>query len=479
MTSQTASDSLPGQDVIANSGRWAFLSLFCGAAFWLVVAGVLGLIASIKVHAPALLADCAWFSYGRLKVASTGAFNFGFATQAAVAVGLWLAAVLGSTRVRLPFLSVIAGKVWNIGVFLGVFGVMYGDGSGHAMLEFPRYAMGFLLFAYIGLAIPFFVTFHNRSVRGLYPSVWFVVAGMFWFAWLFSTAVFLLQIAPVRGILQAAVEGWFANGFVTVWLFPIAIALVLYLRPAMSGSSIPSRATILLGFWTLAFIGPWGGIAVGTPLPAWVGGVSSAMSALFLIPVLAIFQSVGGMRRKPSTGAYSRISWGLADYSFLALMLYGVLTAANSFAVFYHVTEFTFVTTALQDLALYGVVSTALFAAAFQILPRLVAPCELSARAAGWHSMIFRVAAGVLVLSLLLAGVGQGRAMANPEVPFASVTNDYKMWFRLSTAGELLVVVAGLIFFAYVVVTFFRVIRSEYLACEWCGPSARAVEVAS
>jgi cytochrome c oxidase cbb3-type subunit 1 len=475
-----ANDDAPvTPEAIVASGRWALLGSFGGAAFWLAVAGILGLIASIKMHSPGLLAGSEWFSYGRLKAASAGAFNFGFATQAAVGVALWLVALLGRSRIKLSFLSMVAGKLWNIGVLLGVVAVLYGDLAGHPMIEFPRYAMGVLLFAYIGMAVPVFVTFHHRSVRELYPSLWFVVAALFWFAWLLSTAVFLLQVAPVRGVLQAAVEGWFANGFATVWLFPMAIAVMLYLRPMMSESAIVSRATILLGFWTLAFLGPWGGIAAGTPLPAWVGAVSTSLSSLLLIPILAVFQSVGGMRRRPTDNPFDVISWKLADYSFLALVLFGVLTAVNSFAMVYRITQFTFVITGLQTLAIYGVGATALFAAAFQILPRVVPPSSLCPVLARVFSIGFRSGTAVLVLSLLLAGQGQGRMLANPEMAFIEATNASKMWFRLSTIGDLFLALAGVLFFGYVIATALRLVRAEYRACEWCGAGVKAAEVAT
>lgn len=479
MTSQPSIDDVLTPETTVASGRWAFLALFGGAAFWLAVAGVLGLIASVQLHAPTLLADCAWFSYGRLKAAAAGAFNFGFATQAAVAVALWLAALLGRTTVKLGFISVIAGKLWNLGVLLGVGGVMYGDGSGFEHFEFPRYAVGVLLFAFIGMALPVFVTFHNRSVRELYPSLWFVVGGLFWFAWLLSTAGLLLHAAPVRGVLQAAVQGWFANGFVTLWLLPVALAALLYLRPALSGAAVPSRATVLLGFWSLAFIAPWGGIPVGTPLPSWVGAVSTSMSSLLLIPIMAIFFSLGGMKRPASLDSFGVISWKLADFSFLSLVLFGVLNTLNSLALVYPVTQFTLVVPALKTLAIYGVATTALLAAAFQILPRLTAPCAMCSRVAWSLSLLTRIGTATIVISLLLAGFAQGRALVNPGLPFADVTAASKMWFRLSTLGDLLLLVGGLLFLAYVTANIFFSLRREYTACEWCRSGAQPAEVAS
>lgn len=479
MTSQPSIDDVLTPETTVASGRWAFLALFGGAAFWLAVAGVLGLIASIQMHAPTLLADCACFSHGRLKAAAAGAFNFGFATQAAVAVALWLAALLGRTTVKLGFISVLAGKLWNIGVLLGVGGVMYGDGSGFEHFEFPRYAVGVLLFAFIGLALPVFVTFHNRTERELYPSLWFVVGGLFWFAWLLSTAGLLLHAAPVRGVLQAAVQGWFANGFVTLWLLPIALAVLLYLRPALSGAVVPSRATVLLGFWSLAFIAPWGGIPAGTPLPSWVGAVSTSMSSLLLIPILAMFFSLGGMKRPASLDAFGVISWKLADFSFLALVLFGVLNTLNSFAQVYQITQFTLVVPALRTLAIYGVATTALLAAVFQILPKLTAPCAMCSRVAWLLSLLTRTGTAVVVLSLLLAGRAQGFALVNPETPFAEVTAASSWWFKMSSAGDLLLMVGGLMFLAYVTVNIFMAVKREYTACEWCHAGDKPAEVAS
>lgn len=472
-------EASPSQDAIVASGRWAFFGMFCGAAVWLVIAGVLGLIASVKMHSPTMLADSAWFTYGRLKAAAAGAFNFGFATQVAIAAALWLAAVLGRTTVRLPLISLMAGKLWNIGVLLGVVGVMYGDSTGHEWLEFPRYSMGVLLVAFIGLSLPVFVTFHNRSVRELYPSLWFAIAGLFWFAWLLSTAVLLLHVAPVRGVLQASVQGWFANGFVSVWLLPVAIAILLFLRPALSGTEIPSRATVLLGFWSLAFFGPWGGIPAGTPLPAWVGAVSTSMSSLILIPILAIFFGVGGMKRTASLDSFGVISWKLADFSFLALVLYGVLATVNTFAPVYQMTQFTFVTTALQSLAVYGVAGTALLAAAFQIVPRLAPTSGMCTVVARVLSGLVRGGLLVFVISILLAGLNQALALAKPGVAFAEVTADSKMWFRLSTLGELLLLAGGVVFLMYVTATLYRALRAEYAACEWCNAAAKPAEVAS
>jgi cbb3-type cytochrome oxidase subunit 1 len=185
------------------------------------------------------------------------------------------------------------------------------------------------------------------------------------------------------------------------------------------------------------------------------------------------------MKRPASLDAFGVISWKLADFSFLALVLYGVLATVNTFAPVYQVSQFTFASTALQALALYGVAGTALLAAAFQILPRLAPTCAMCALVARVQSALVRGGIAVFVISMLVAGLQQGLALANPEVAFAGVTAASKMSFRLSTLGDLSLMLGGLVFLTYVTVSLYRALRVEYAACEWCNTNAKPVEVAS
>src|ERR1051325_3568768 len=81
---RTAGESACTASEIDASCRWPLLTLFVGAVIWLVLNSVLGLITSIKLHAPGFLADCSWLSYGRVSPAQTNALMFGFASQAAI-----------------------------------------------------------------------------------------------------------------------------------------------------------------------------------------------------------------------------------------------------------------------------------------------------------------------------------------------------------------------------------------------------------
>src|SRR5439155_16958419 len=176
------------------SCRIPLLVLFGGAAFWLVLSSVLGVLASLKFHNPNLLADYAWLTYGRVRPAATCAFLYGFAIPAGLGVGLWILARLGRTTLVQPILITLGITLWNLGVLLGLAGILAGDSTGYEMLEMPRYAALFLFLVYIIIAVFGLMTFHERQHRALFISQWFIVAAIFWFPWIFSTAALLLLV---------------------------------------------------------------------------------------------------------------------------------------------------------------------------------------------------------------------------------------------------------------------------------------------
>src|SRR5262249_12298956 len=147
-----------------------------------------GMVASLQFHKPTLFANCAWLLYGRMRPAATNAFLYGFCLQAAIGVSLWLLCRLGRARVFQLLLITFGAKFWNLGVTIGIIGILAGDGSGYENFDMPRYAALFLFIGYAVMATFILLTSHRRSVRELYVSEWFLLAAMFWFPWIFSTA---------------------------------------------------------------------------------------------------------------------------------------------------------------------------------------------------------------------------------------------------------------------------------------------------
>jgi len=195
---------LPAAEIDASL-RWPVLFLFASATVWLLVGSVLSFVTFMKFGSPGFLADYPWLTLGRVRPAAVNAFLYGCASQAALGVMLWMLCRLGGNRFVFQVPVILATKIWNLGVTIGVIAILAGASTGFEWLEMPRYAAVFLFVAYVVIGLCALVTFQMRRHCELYPSQWFLLAALFWFPWIYSAANYLLLIDPVRGTLQAAV----------------------------------------------------------------------------------------------------------------------------------------------------------------------------------------------------------------------------------------------------------------------------------
>ena len=487
---------------IDASLRLPLLTLFGGAAFWLVTGSVLAMIASIKFHAPDFLAACPWLTYGRVQPAADDALLYGFCIPAGLGVALWLLAQLSQAPLRGALVPVFAAKLWHLGVLIGLIGILSGNSTGFAWLEFPRAGSVILFFAYLLLAMWAMMNFAARRERALHPSHWFLVAALFWFPWIYSTANLFLVAWPARGIVQAIIGWWFANNLIFIWLALVGIGVTFYFLPKFSGRPLQSYYLALFAFWTLVLFGTWCGIPPGAPVPAWMPVLSSVAATLTVVPVLAIAiimwktlrgptsgcnitptplsaNEVGGERREelaslflnsnplapsplsaqagrgsrqqsqaapptncePKGGPFCFIRFGFASFVLSSLMF--IATACPRIS---RVTEFTWFGPSQTQLQLYGFFAMTMFGAIYHLLPRVVGvglPFPKLARLQFWLSML-----GVLlfIVPLAIGGVEQGMKLNDPNISFLDATRATLVFFRFSTTGLLLILFGNLLF---------------------------------
>ncbi|MGB7768975.1 MAG: cbb3-type cytochrome c oxidase subunit I [Verrucomicrobiia bacterium] len=426
------------------------LALFGGAALWLVVGSVLGLLASIKFHAPDFLADCAWLTYGRLQPAADNALLYGFCLPAGLGVTLWLLARIGQTPLRGAIVPVVAANLWHLGVFVGLAGILIGDNTGFAWLEFLRGGSVPVFFAYLLLALWAMMIFAGRRERGLYPSQWFLVAALFWFPWIYSTANLFLVAWPVRGVAQAVIGWWFADNLLVVWTGLVGLGAAFYFLPKLSGRPLQSHYLALFAFWTFILFATWCGIPPGAPVPAWMPTLSAAATALLAVPLLVIelvgWRTVwGSVKSKWDNGPFCFIGSGVDCFLLSGLMLMAMACPKIS-----PVTQYTWFGPAETQLRLYGFFAMTMFGAAYYMLPRVVGiefPFPKLMRVHFWVSM-----SGItlLVVPLAIGGFIQGVKLQNPNIAFADTTKAMLPFLRVSTTGLLLMLLGNLLFFVNV-----------------------------
>lgn len=433
------------------SCRAPVLLLVTAGTLWLVVGLLLGWLASIKFHAPAFLAGSPWLTYGRIQPAGMNALVYGFGLQAALGVALWMLARLGRTTLARPSTAVMGGLLWNVGVLAGCYAILVGNSTGFELLEMPGYASPLLFVAFAFLGVSALLTFQARRVSELYVSQWFILAALFWFAWIYSTANLLLVFLPVRGVMQALVNWWYLNNLFTVVLGFLGLATVFYFVPKLTRRPLHSYGLALFTFWALALFGPWGGVAPGAPLPAWIPSVSSFFTFLILIPVLAVGINLvktrapsGGLPSSYSDAANRGTALAFIRLGTLAWLTFNVITVAVAGRDASSVTQFTWLVRAQAELFVFGFLAMVLFGAIHCIVPALLPRGEICPKM-GRFTLWAGVGGTLLtVIPLLVGGVSEGLALnSRPDAGFMDIAHSSLMWLRLSTTGELLLLVSG------------------------------------
>ncbi len=409
----------------------SLLPLLGGSLVWLVVSGVLALINSIQLTTPTFLAHCPVFTFGRLHAMQETAFVYGWAIAAGLGLALWILGRLGGELVRGNNWLLIGTAFWNVGVLLALVGIAMGDSAGFRFLAFPGYVQLLLGAAYCAIALGGVLAWTGRSKDMTYAAQWYAFAALFLFPWLLAGAQAALVSAPFRGVSQSISASWYAQGLFSFVLAPLALAGAYYVIPKITGRVLPSYQFSNLGFWALIFIGAWTGGREfsGGPVPAWVPSLAIVATFLLLCHYIVVLLNLRGAWGGGGT-ALKFIGFGLAAY-----LLGGLLDAVLSMrdvAVHY---QFTFVTQAQQQLALYGAISMILFGTLYFALPRLTGRAWASGGLLKAHLWLSILGVILLVASLVAAGTTQSADLMNAKVSFAEIA--------AHTQGALLGVIAA------------------------------------
>lgn len=448
------------------SCRAPLLVLFTCSVLWLILALALSAFASVKSHAPGMLSDVAELTFGRVAGAASSAFYYGFATQAGIGIAIWLFARMGRTLMVLPRVSIVAGIIWNLAVFIGIGGIFAGEMTHYPAFEMPTklFPVLFAAFAFLGIAA--LLTFNARTEREIYPANWFLFAGIFVFPWIYTTAGMMLGDLDTRAVLQPIISTWFFNNFLWLWLGSIALGIIFYFISKLSGQPLHSHSLAAFGFWFYIFFTTGSGFQSLVGVPNWMPALSRVLNVLLLIPVAAFainwrrtWRARGAKRSDDPAGKYVIF----AAYSFMASV---VLLALLSCPVFEEMLGFSIYLPGLIELIIYGFISMAFLGAMAHILPRLANVEWPKANLSTWH---FRLtAAGVLlgVVALLVGGFVHGSAMNNPSVPFLSAVRRAVPFIGVNTIA-LLILCVGQVLLLVNLASMLRLFCAE--CCGWCA----------
>ncbi len=420
---------------IDASAKWPVLFFFGSALLWLLLGGVMQLAAAMQLHSPGFLAACEWTTHGRLAPAAQNALVYGWGMNAAFAFGLWLMARLSATTLRHGGWLFVAAQFWNLGVTLGVGGILAGYSTSFELLEMPRYVSLLLLAAYALIGVWAVTTFSIRNTENVYASQWYLLGAAFWFPWIYAIAQVMLFKAPVRGVLQPVVNAWYAHGLYNLWFVPVALAAGYYFLPKILGKPIANYYLAPLAFWWLAVTSAFAGGSrlIGAPVPVWIPTMGIVANMLVVVGVVIVALNLFGTLSGRQADAKNSPTLRFIIISIVSFVLAAVMNLALSLRGFAALVQFT-VLDGLRDwLTFYACFSTAMFGAAYFMLPRLTGREWRSPALIKLHFGATALGGLLMIGGLAYAGWTQGRLLHDATVPFADITKAMSFWFAFRT----------------------------------------------
>ncbi len=434
--------------LIDASTRVPVLMFYTSAIVWLLLGTLLAGLTSFKMHMPDLLGGVSFLTWGRIRPAHMNVMVYGWASMAGIGTAIWLMARLCRTTLRHPLLLVAGAGFWNLGVLLGLLGILGGDSTGYQWLEFPPYAAVILFIAYSLVVSWVILMFRFRRSGHIYITQWYLLGAFLWFPWLYGATQIMLFVVPMQGVMQSAVNWWFANNLLFLWFGAIGLGTAYYMIPKVIGRPVYSYHLAAIGFWTYALFASWTGMQrlVDGPFPAWMITASIAATILTIIPVATV-----GLNHHMTMRGYFPLMrysptlrftvFGAICYTVFSLL--GILISLRSGA---HYFQFTQASIAYSHLGLYGFFTMVMFGSMYYIVPRLVGREWKYASLIKLHFWSSAYGVMLMVSMLLVGGLVQGRDLDNTALSFTESTQSILPYLRARSLSGVLMTVAHFIF---------------------------------
>jgi cytochrome c oxidase cbb3-type subunit 1 len=365
--------------------------------------------------------------------------------QAALGVALWLLARLGEVRAQRVTLT-FGASLWNLGVTIGFLGILAGDSTGFPTLEFPAYAVLFLMLGYLVIGVCGAILFHRRQRGRTFVAQWFVFAALFWFPWIYSTAELLLVVFPVRGVDQAVLAWWYAENLLTVWLGLVGLGAVFHFVARLLDRELHSHYLALATFWLLILFGGWGGVPITAPVPAWMPSISTVATVLMVVPLLAVALNVHRTLSGRFAALKENVSLRFVLFGSAAFLAAGVMKILGVLCDAPQQLVLTWFTPARTQLYVFGFIAMVMLGAIYYILPRLMGAGFTSPKLVRIHFWLAALGGIFLVVPLAAAGISECLGLQNARLSFMDVFKSTLPFLRVSTMGYLLLFVANTLF---------------------------------
>jgi cytochrome c oxidase cbb3-type subunit 1 len=422
------------------------------------------LICSIKLVFPTFFDSMSFLTYGRLLPVAYDFLIYGWAIPLGFALVLWFTsrfsqAVFTHTRVL-----VVAAYLWNAAVFLGSLAVLAGYGTSVPFLEYPNWASFLLFVSFLLMGIWAILLMQKRECQSLSVSQWYFLTALCSFPWMYGTANMLLTWGRIEGSAQAPIQCWYGASLVELWLTPVALGIIYYIIPKISGVKIYNYYLALFGFLSLLFLSGWSGLSslLGAPIPAWMmsaGVVANTLASVSMLAVVVNFYHMFKESQKVILLQSPALRFVAAGIIFYVIATF--LSLLNMCPGFNSLLNFTDNVSASLIVSLLGFFGMTLFAGVYYIIPRLTGISWFSSVMIRWHFWLSIIGTSVMISSMVLGGVIEGAALNDSEITFTNILSYAQPWRFLISISWLILIIGFACFIRLLVMMRWQIIKEK------------------
>jgi cytochrome c oxidase cbb3-type subunit 1 len=440
------------------------IACFLTSVHWLVLGTLFLVYASSLTHPQDALPifgwfvtlsdNCSFFTYGRVWPAAMDALIYGWGSTAGLGLAIWILARTGRTPLRAPGVLMTAIIFWNLGVAAGLSGIFMGQSTGIELLEFSGPASWLLWMSYAVFGIWAIISYLARRPGHDHLAQAWILSALLAFPWLLAGGSILLSShqLPSSNVIQELLDAWYVHGIYMLWLVPIAVGVLYYLIPKVSGQPLRFSSKAHVAFWTWIVFAPWTAVhdLVGGPFPAPTVSFGLIMSGLIFLPVAFLGVSLVSSAFSGEEKHHGGVVLPFLSLAAVVFVVAGISEELLSIRSTNELLRFTMFREANSLLWIYGFFSFTAYGAMYYIIPRLLNFGWRSSFLirAHYYASIYGI---LLVLAMLgFGGVMQGLTLENPDPQVTMDTVDgVVLSFHIATTMCLALVSIGNGIFAF------------------------------
>jgi len=404
------------------------------ALITLLLSVTAGLIISIQLWTPDLGAGTEWLSWGRLRYAHTQGIMFGWLANAFFAFLYHAVPRLTGRPVTSPRLGRWLFALWNLAVMVpGWILVLSGVSQPLEWAEFPLVVDAVVVIGLVMAVIQFVPPFFTRGLESLYVSSWYVIGGLIFTLLAYPMGNFVPEWVP--GAAGAAFSGLWIHDAVGLFVTPLALAIIYFVIPAVTGKPIFSHFLSMIGFWLLFFLYPLNGthhyvLSIIPMSTQFTAITASALLGLVVIIVVAnLLLSLHGAGAIPSDPGLRFVVMSTLFY--LLVSIQGSMQAFMSVNAFVHFTDWVI---GHSHLAMLGFATFAAAGGLAHAWPHIPG-ARFNLKAIRWSYWLLLSGLVLMVTDLTFAGLLQGQLwqMGAPWTDALEVSRPY--WIIRTVSG--------------------------------------------